>query len=66
MNYWNIIKQYDDEDKAIKATLRTMLITGEEFGPVAERIIANTPAGHVAPKLETLLRKLAQASLNRR
>jgi hypothetical protein len=68
MNYWTIMKQYGDEDKAVMATVREMLITGEAFGPVAERIIYNTPAGHTAPKWEPLLSKLgkAKASLERR
>jgi len=59
--YWTIMKQYNDEDKAIKATVPDMCITGEACGPVADRIIANTPAGHTAPEREKLLRKLEKA-----
>jgi chorismate synthase len=68
ITYWIIMKQYNDQDKAIKATVRDMLITGESFGAAADRIIANTPVGHAAPERETLLRKLAKAkeSLERR
>jgi hypothetical protein len=65
--YWIIMKQYNDQDKAIMATVRDMIITGEAFEPVADRIIYNTPAGHKAPEREALLRKLkkAKASLER-